>query len=107
MTTFQYLIALLGCAAATYLTRAPALLLSDRIRLPQRLLRFMGYIGPAVITALIAPSLFAPEGVVNLNPVTNLYLPAALVTAVVSLLWKKPLPAILAGMAAAFLLSLL
>lgn len=107
MTTFEYLAVLLCCGAATYLTRMPALVLSEKIRIPEKARQFMRFIGPAVITALIAPSVFLPDGALQLNPLDNIYLPAAAVTALVAFFTKKSLPAILAGVGVAFLLSLL
>ena len=107
MTVWQGLGVLLGCAAATYLTRMPALLLSGRIKIPPKVKRFMPYIGPSVIMALIAPAVFVVDGGLALNPLTNIYIGAAAVTAAVSLLCKKSLAAILAGIGAAFLLYLM
>ena len=107
MTTGGYLAVLLCCGAATYLTRMPPLLLSEKWRIPPAARRFMRFIGPAVIAALIAPTVFLPDGALAVNPLTNLYLPAAGVTILVSLWSRKSLQAILSGVAAAFLLSLL
>ncbi|HIW73806.1 MAG TPA: AzlD domain-containing protein [Firmicutes bacterium] len=107
MSTAEYVLVLVCCGAATYLTRMPALVLSEKARIPESVRRFMRFIGPAVITALIAPSVFLPDGTLNLNPADNIYLPAAVVTALTAFLTKKSLPAILAGVLTAFLLSLL
>ena len=107
MSTLGYFLTLTGCALATYLTRMPALALSGRFRLPVWLMRLMNYVGPAVLAALIAPSSFAPEGTLELNPLINYGLPAAAVTVVLSLVTKKSLLAILAGMATVFLFSLI
>lgn len=107
MTVWQGIGILLGCAAATYLTRMPALVLSGRIKIPPKAKRFMQYIGPSVIMALIAPAVFVIDGGLALNPLTNIYIGAAAVTVAVSLLCKKSLIAILSGIGAAFLLSLL
>ena len=103
MSTLGYFLTLTGCALATYLTRMPALALSGRFRLPVWLMRLMNYVGPAVLAALIAPSIFAPEGTLELN----YGLPAAAVTVVLSLVTKKSLLSILAGMATVFLFSLI
>lgn len=105
MSAGEYALCLIGCAVLTYLTRMPALLLSGHI--PERAQRLMRYIGPSVIAALIAPAVFLVDGVLAVNPLTNPFIGAAVVTVAVTLLFKRPLPAILAGVAAAFLLSLL
>lgn len=107
MSTMEYLAVLLCCGVATYLTRMPALVLSEKIRIPEKARRFMRFIGPAVITALIAPSVFLPDGRLNLNPIDNIYLPAALATALTAFFTKKSLPAIFAGVGVAFLLFLM
>ncbi len=106
MNTAQLLVTLLGCGLITYLTRMPALVFSGRLKIPDKVRRFMTYIGPSILTALIVPSVFITDTGLNFNPLTNLYILPATVTIAVSFIWKKPLPAILAGILAAFLLSL-
>ena len=97
---------LFGCGLVTYLTRMPTLVFAGKWKIPEKARRFMSYIGPSILTALIVPSVFLTDAGFDPNPLTNLYiLPAAVVIAV-SFFWKKPLPAILAGIASAFLLSL-
>ena len=44
MTVWQGIGILLGCAAATHLTRMPALVLSGRIKIPPKAKRFMQYL---------------------------------------------------------------
>lgn len=106
MNTFQMLLTLFGCGLVTYLTRMPALVFSGKWKIPEKARRFMSYIGPSILTALIVPSVFISDAGFDPNPLTNLYILPAVVVAAVSFFWKKPLPAILAGIAAAFLLSL-
>lgn len=107
MTAIQYALLLLGCSVLTYLTRMPALLLSGKVRIPEKVKRFMSYLGPSVIVALIAPSIFILKEGPDFNPLTNIYIGSAAVTVVASLLFKKPVVSILSGVFAAFLLSLL
>ena len=106
MNTAQLLVTLLGCGLVTYLTRMPALVFSGRLKISDKVRRFMTYIGPSILTALIVPSVFITDTGLNVNPLTTLYILPAAVTIAVSFIWKKPLPAILAGILAAFLLSL-
>lgn len=63
---------------ATYATRALPLLLG--LRPPERLGRFLDYVAPAVVAALLAPSLLLPQGE-WISPVANPWLLAALPTA--------------------------
>lgn len=107
MTTFEYVWLVLGCGVVTYLTRMPALVMAHKMRIPPRLRRFMRFIGPSVITALIVPAVLVSGGSLSLNPLTNFFIPAALVTVITALLTKKSLPAIVAGVGAALVLSLL
>lgn len=107
MTTLDYALILLSCSILTYLTRMPALLFSGKIRIPEKIKRFMSYLGPSVIMALIAPSVFVLEKGPDFNPLTNMYIGAAAVTVIVSQLFKKPVISILSGVLSAFLLSLL
>lgn len=107
MTMIHYALVLLGCSVLTYLTRMPALLLSGKIRIPEKAKRFMSYLGPSVIATLIAPSIFILQDGPDFNPLTNIYIGSAAVTVIISLLFKKPIVSILSGVFAAFLLSLL
>lgn len=106
MSTAEYIVLLVVCGIATYLTRMPALVLADRIKISPRARRFMSFIGPSVIAALIAPAVFVRDGSLLMNPVTNYYIPAAAVTALTAFLFKKSLPAIIAGVGTAFILSI-
>ena len=105
MNTPQLLLTLFGCGLVTYLTRMPALVFSGKWKIPDKARRFMTYIGPSILTALIAPEVLIGETGFDPNPFTNLYILPAAVVILASLLWKKPLPAILSGIAAAFILS--
>ena len=72
-------IAILGMSVVTYLPRLlPAWLLSGR-QLPPLLVTWLSYVPPAVMAALLVPSLLMWDGQVNLLP-QNLYLWAALPT---------------------------
>ena len=106
MNTSQLMLTLLGCGLATYLTRMQALVFSGKWKIPDKARRFMAYIGPSILTALILPEVLIGEAGFDPNPFTNLYILPAAVVVFVSLLWKKALPAILSGIAAAFVLSL-
>ena len=57
-TSIPALIAILGMALVTYLTRISGLLLMSHVTLSTRLKAWLGYIPGAVIVSLVAPTIF-------------------------------------------------
>lgn len=90
------IIALAGAALVTYLTRFPLMLLSGRKEIPPKLARFMGFIAPAVLTSLIVPAIFIKEGKLDIS-LSNEYIIAAVVTAIVSYFSKNMLASVITG----------
>jgi branched-subunit amino acid transport protein len=85
------LIAILGMMAVTYVPRAlPVLVLSSR-KLPQVLVRWLGYVPVAVLAAMLFPALLVPEGQAGGRQIDlgldNLFLWAAVPTLLVA--WKR------------------
>jgi branched-subunit amino acid transport protein len=70
---------ILGMAAVTYIPRMLPVVILSKINLPDLLKRWLAYIPPAVLAALLAPSLLAPQGKLDLS-ITNLFMIAALPT---------------------------
>jgi branched-subunit amino acid transport protein len=97
------LLVIVGMALAVYAPKAlPLVLISER--LTARLRRWLQYVAPAVLGALVAPSIIAPSG--------RLAAPgwdqAAYVVAFVVALWtRRMIPALAAGMAAVIMAALL
>lgn len=85
---------ILGAAAATYFTRFPLLVLSGRV--PEWLKRLMSFIAPAVLTALIVPNIFINEGKPGIS-LSNIYLIAAAVTALIVYYTKNMLLSVVSG----------
>ena len=93
MNTPQLLLTLFGCGLVTYLTRMPTLVFAGKWKIPEKARRFMSYIGPSILTALIVPSVFLTDAGFDPNPLTNLYiLPAAVVIAVSFFFGKSRFP---------------
>lgn len=91
---------------ATYPVRlAPLLALSDR-KLPDPLIRWMGYIPPAVFSALVFPGLLLRNGAPAVT-ISNPYLWAALVTFLVTVATRNLSKSVIAGIAVALLGELL
>ena len=55
-------IAFLGAAVATYVLRVLLITLVPASHLPAGVRRFLPYVGPAVLAALVATALFPPSG---------------------------------------------
>lgn len=91
----------LGMALVTFFTRYTLMAALGR-EIPPWLRRWLGYVPPAVLTALIVPAVLAPQGKVTVG------LPfwATSAAAVVAWRTRNVLLTILAGMAAFWVLKL-
>ncbi|ESA34516.1 branched-chain amino acid transport [Leptolyngbya sp. Heron Island J] len=87
--THNEIILLGGMTLVTFLVRYPLLAMSGRITLPPRLLQALNYVPPAVLTAIVVPTVLVEEN--------NLWLSSdnpRLIGALAALgigLWKKNL----------------
>ena len=57
-TSLPALVAIIGMAFVTYLTRISGLWLMSRVTLSQRLKAWLGYIPGTVVVSLVAPTIF-------------------------------------------------
>ena len=89
-----------GMAAVTYLIRYSLLPLSGRLRFSAGLRRSLGYVPPAVLTAIIAPAALQPDGQGLQIAWSNPYLVGAVLTVGIGLLSKNLLLTIVGGMGA-------
>jgi branched-subunit amino acid transport protein len=101
--TVAELLIVVGMAIAVYLPKAlPLVLISER--LTSRLRRWLQYVAPAVLGALVAPSIVSPAG----RSPGLAWDQAAYVVAFVVAIWtRRMLPALAAGMAAVVLTALI
>jgi branched-subunit amino acid transport protein len=101
--TASELLVIVGMAVAVYLPKAlPLVLISDR--LTSRLRSWLQYVAPAVLGALVAPSIVSPAG----RPAIPGWDQAAYVVAfVVAVRTRRMIPSLAAGMAAVVLTALL
>ncbi len=109
MSLWEQLLLILGMAAVTYIPRAaPLLMLASRSPHPG-LLRFLEMIPPAVLAALLAPSLLMRGDTcmpsLFLSP-ANTFLMAALPTVLVGLLLRNFFATVATGMIAVALLRM-
>jgi branched-subunit amino acid transport protein len=96
------LLVFFGMALVTFFTRYTMIALIGHGNLPPRLLRWLHYVPPAVLAALIAPAALAPQGKLDLG----LPLWAVLAGALVAWRTRNVFWTILGGLAAFWLLKL-
>ena len=100
------LLTLLGMSVVTYLPRViPLLVLSGR-KLPDVIVTWLSYVPPAVLAALLLPSLILQEGRLAING-NNLFFWAALPTFAVAILTRNLFAPVLVGMGVVILGRLL
>ena len=78
-----------GMTLVTFLVRYPLLAMSDRITLPPKLMQALNYVPPAVLTAIIVPTVLIEDNSLWLAP-SNPRLLGALAALGIGL-WKKNL----------------
>ena len=99
----EIVLTIFGMALATYFTRFASPLLLARTGIPAWLGRLLKHVPTAMLTALIAPALLAPQGVVEIGP-TNHYLIAGAVAALMA--YRRQHPAVTMGSGMAMMLIL-
>ena len=91
------LITLVGMMAVTYIPRLlPVLTLSSR-ELPPVIVKWLSYVPTAVLSAMLVPSLLAPEGSINLG-FENLYFWVAIPTFAVAMFTRNFFGTVAVGM---------
>lgn len=91
-----------GMALVTLAVRYPVLVLIGKIPMPDSVFRALRYVPPAVLAAIIAPGVLAPNGDIQITPENNA-LVASIVSIVVAWRTKNLLLTIVIGMAALLL----
>lgn len=94
---------ILGMFLATFSVRYVLFGMAGKIHFPAWLSTALGFVPPAVLTAIIVPAVLMPKGEIWLSP-TNPWLLAALVAFLVALIRRDLLTTILVGMLAFLLL---
>ena len=97
---------ILGMAAVTYLPRVFPLLALSGKKLPDVVVAWLRYVPPAVLAALLLPSLILQDGRIAINA-DNLFFWAALPTFAVAILTRNLFVPVLVGMAVVVLARLL
>ena len=87
-----------GMTLVTFAVRYPVLALVGRMQLPDNVLRALRYVPVAVLTAIIIPTMFAPDGGAVDISLNNAYLIAGFVSIGVAWYRKNLLMTIVMGM---------
>jgi branched-subunit amino acid transport protein len=91
-----------GMAFVTFMIRYPVLALLGKVPMPEPILRALRYVPPAVLAAIIVPSVLMPTGSVQLT--NNPFLIAGIIAVLVAWRTKNLLLTIIIGMASLWLL---
>lgn len=70
---------LVGMSLATFSIRYALFALSDRVELPQQLIKALRYVPPAILTAIVVPAVLIPTGNEILLSYTNARLVGAII----------------------------
>lgn len=100
METF-YLVA--GMALVTFSIRYILIPFSGKLQFSTGIQRALGYVPPAVLTAIIVPAATMPDGHTLQLSITNPYLIGAVCTALIGWFGKRLLVTIIGGMAIFFI----
>ena len=98
-----WLVMLLG-GLLTFGMRFSLIYLFGRFQIPETMRRALHYVPPAVLSAIVFPELFFPEGTLHLS-LDNSRLLAGVAAILVAWLTRNTLITILVGMVAFFLLQ--
>lgn len=86
-----------GMAAVTLLIRYPLLAIVSRVTLPDAVVRALRFVPVAVLTAIIVPSIVAPDGRPSVA-LSNAYLWAGILSALIAWRTRNLLATIVVGM---------
>lgn len=106
MTTTAMFLTILGMGLITYLLRLVPFIMAGRRELPPRLVDALRYVPAAVLSAIVAPELFMPQGTLDIS-LGNERLIAGLVAIVVAWRTRNILLTIVVGMVVLWLLQAL
>ena len=98
MNYWQETLLILGMMAVTFGVRYPVLALSGRVRMPPWLVKALGYVPVAVLSAMAVPMMLAPQGAMQLS-FDNEYLVAGIASIVFVAVSRHLLWTIVLGMA--------
>lgn len=98
-----YIVLILLMAAVTYASRVGLIGVAKQFEIHPLLRRALEYVPVSILAALVFPAVLAPSGQMQ-SPVTNIYVWASAITAVVLLTTRRQWLAIVLGVASLVLL---
>ena len=104
--SYNMLLIIIGAGVATYCTRFPLMLLSNKNEISPELTKLMSFIAPAVLTSLIVPVIFIRNGGIDIS-FSNTYIIAAIITAIAAYISKNMLVSVITGISAVGILMYL
>lgn len=102
MITSDEIALILGMGFVTFVMRYPVMALVGRFQMPESIIRALRYVPPAVLTAIVAPSILMQNGQLSLSP-TSPQLIGGIVAMLSTWRTKNLLLTIILGMAAFYL----
>lgn len=94
----DHILLIILMALVTFLPRFLPLFLLARRKLPPLFERWLSYVPVAVLSALLGPVLFLPEGKLALQPASNPFFWAAIPSFLIAILTRNMFITVLVGM---------
>ena len=94
----QVVLLLALMSAVTYIPRVFPVLILSRRRLPEPVERWLSFVPAAVLAALLAPALFAPEGALDFTVTTNPAFWVSIPVFVIAIITRNLFATVLFGM---------
>ncbi len=94
----EIILVVLGMALVTAIPRFFPVAVLSRFEFPDKLQEWLSYIAPAVLAALVAVSVLAPQGAILISP-SNIYIRVFIPTLLVAIYTRSPFYTLVAGIA--------
>jgi branched-subunit amino acid transport protein len=99
----SYILLFLGMMVVTFLPRVLPLTILSKMTMPKFVIDVLNYLPVAILGALLMPTVLLKGGSIDIS-LNNLYLIAAIITTIVSIITKKLFVIVIAGIFAMYLL---
>ncbi|MDZ7673222.1 MAG: AzlD domain-containing protein [Halanaerobiales bacterium] len=103
---YKYILMILGMTLVTYIPRMLPVTLLSKVKIPDLVVRILKFVGPAILAALLAPTLFITDGSVDIS-LQNNYLLAAIPTFFTAYFSRSIFTTVFAGMVFLYILTLI
>lgn len=103
---YKYIFMIIGMTIVTYIPRMLPVTVLSKIEIPDILVRILKFVGPAILAALLAPTLFITEGAIDIS-LSNNYLLAAIPTFFTAYFTRSIFTTVFLGMFYLYLFTLI